>query len=55
LKLNLKPGFYDMTWISPVTGKTVLNQTISTTGSGSEVRVPEFYEDIALKIVRKTE
>lgn len=55
LKLNLKSGKYEMTWMSPISGREIMRHVVAIAGSGCEIKVPEFDEDIALKILKTYE
>lgn len=52
-QLALPEGRYKAEWISPVSGKVVKSETISSSGDAVTLESPEFDPDIALKMKRE--
>lgn len=50
--LALPSGKYEVQWLSPMTGKVLHSETITTEGNAVELASPEFDPDIALRIRR---
>lgn len=50
--LELGGGKWKAEWISPLTGKTVKQETFTHTGGRRELKMPPFARDIALKLKR---
>jgi hypothetical protein len=53
LELPLPAGKYEVFWINTVTGNTMINKDITSTGEPEILTSPSFETDIALKILRK--
>jgi hypothetical protein len=53
LSLALPAGKYEAEWVSPLTGKVVKSETVTATGSTTELASPKFDPDIALRVMAK--
>jgi len=54
LRLSIPEGTYDVEFTDPLTGKPEKGTTLDSAGS-VEVNTPSFTEDVAIKIIRKSE
>ena len=48
--LNVPNGAYSLSWIDPVNGDVVKEENVSAETDGLQIDVPDFDDDIALKI-----
>lgn len=51
--LELPKGTYDVSWIDPVSGRTVSTESLKVSGGQRSVQSPAYEFDIALRIIRK--